>query len=86
MANASALPTVLVAAALAHQAFAQVQEHNSRRVRRDAVLSQVRNSSKYKEIRCMSGVKHDSFLHSFSPSRNSVQRDGGDDPRHIDLD
>jgi len=47
--NASATPTVAVTAVLVHRGSAQVQTHQLRRVRRDAGLSHLRDSSKYKE-------------------------------------
>jgi hypothetical protein len=64
-ANASAPPTVPVAVVLVHRGSAQAQGHQLRRVRRDAGLSQLRDSSGYKEIIPMSGVKHSSFCASF---------------------
>jgi hypothetical protein len=76
-ANASTPLIVPVAAALVHQESAPAQEHQLRRVRRDAGLSQLRNSSGYKEIILLSGVKHGSFVYHFSlyHSLNIVHRE-----------
>jgi hypothetical protein len=75
--NASAPLTVPVAAVLVHRGSAQAQGHQLRRVRRDADLSQLRDSSGYKETICILGVKHSSFVHHFSlyHSLNTVQRE-----------
>jgi hypothetical protein len=77
VANALVPPTVPVAAVLVHRESAQAQEHQLRRVRRDAGLSQLRDSSGYREIIRMSGIKHGSFVYHFSPyhSLNIVQRE-----------
>ena len=75
--NASVPPTVPAAAVLVHRESVQAQGHQLRRVRRDAGSSQLRDSSGYKEITRMSGVKHGNFVYHFSlyHSLNTVQRE-----------
>jgi hypothetical protein len=75
--NASALLTVPVAAVLVHRGSAQAQGPQLRRVRRDVGLSQLRDSSGYKKIMPILGVKRSSFVHHFSlyHSLNRVQRE-----------
>ena len=56
VANASATLTVPVTAVLVHRGSAQVQTHQLKRVRLDAGLSHLRDSSKYKETIRIRGV------------------------------